>query len=160
MFWIVVTKCTNLGVVSPCIIIYSNKLTNQMHHSLIFIDCRLNTAQHVSGVLTPIFRSLSSAVAASGLPLERGGSSAIGRRRSGPYHHVPTVNQRRLLQLISSWWWAWRCPKHVELYWNDRQNIERLMHLVGWFFNKCTKFGFSMIFVLILRKYSGSKHGA
>jgi len=31
------------------------------------------------------------------------------------YHHVPTVNQRLLLQLISSWWWAW-CPKHVELY--------------------------------------------
>jgi len=22
------------------------------------------------------------------------------------YHHVPTVNQRRLLQLISFWWWA------------------------------------------------------
>jgi hypothetical protein len=36
------------------------------------------------------------------------------------YHHVPTVNQRLLLQLLSSWWWAWRCPKHVELYLNDK----------------------------------------
>jgi len=28
-------------------------------------------------------------------------------------HQVPKVNQRRLLQFISSWWWAWVCPKYV-----------------------------------------------
>ena len=55
-----------------------------MHQSLRFIACRLNTAQHVLGVLMPIIRSLSNAVAAFGLPLERGGSSAVGRGRSGP----------------------------------------------------------------------------
>ena len=89
--------------------IYSNKSTNQMHQSFRFIACRLNIAQYVSGILMSIIRSLSTAVAASGLPLEH------------CYHHVPTVNQRRLLQLISSWWWAWGCPKPVELYLNDRQ---------------------------------------
>ena len=37
----------------------------------------------LQGILLPIIRSLSTAAAASGLPLERGGSSAVGRR-SGP----------------------------------------------------------------------------
>ena len=35
----------------------------------------------------PIIRSLSTAVAASGLPLERGSSSAVGRGRAGRPDH-------------------------------------------------------------------------
>ena len=66
------------------VVFYSNKSTNQMHQSLRSIACCSNTAQHVSGILMPIIKSSTTAVAASGFPSDHGGSSAVGRGRSGP----------------------------------------------------------------------------
>ena len=52
------TYMMNLGIVSPRIIVHSNKSTIQMHQSLRFIALRSDTAQHVSAILMPIIRSL------------------------------------------------------------------------------------------------------
>jgi hypothetical protein len=52
------TGFRQLGFESLCIIIHSNKSTNQMYQSIRFIARRLIRVQHVSGILMPIIRSL------------------------------------------------------------------------------------------------------
>jgi hypothetical protein len=105
------------------------KWINQPDAAISQVYYMSHTALHVSGIFITIIRSSTRSVAASGLPLGRGDSSAVGRVRADRpdhdqqhcYHHAPTGNQRLLLNLLSSWWWAWGCPKHVELYLNVKQ---------------------------------------
>jgi hypothetical protein len=100
----------------------------------------LFTAQHVSGVLTPIIRSSTTAVPAAGLLLERGGSSAVGsgwanwpdHNQQRCYHHAPKVKPEAATAVVELLMMGVRTPETSRVV-NKRQDnkLEKLLHLVG-----------------------------
>jgi hypothetical protein len=68
------------------------KRINQPDAAISQVYClSLDTAQYFLGILMPIITSSTTAVAASGLPLERGSSSAVDRGRAGRPSRPQTI---------------------------------------------------------------------
>jgi len=89
------------------------------------LSWRLFTAQHVSGVLTPIIRSSTTAVVASGY-------NRPDHDQQHCYHHGPKVKPVATTAVVELLMMSVRTPKTCWAV-NKRQDnkLEKLLHLVG-----------------------------
>jgi hypothetical protein len=93
-------------------IFHSNKSTSKMQQFHKFITWRLCVAQHVSGTSLPIIRSVQLHSVPLVLLLELCWSWDHDQQRYNC--HAPTVKPEAPSAVVRSWWWAERCPKHVQ----------------------------------------------
>jgi hypothetical protein len=127
-----------------------NKLTNQMQQFYKFIFWSFVSLNMFRAPPRPSSGSYNCINSLWFYRWSVGGSSVVGRGLAGYtvqtttgrlyrpdhdqqrwQHHAPTVKPEAVNAVVSSWWWAWRRPKHVERNKTSSNKIVKLLHLVG-----------------------------
>ena len=104
---------TNLIFVWQCIINVGKVMQkNQLDAAIIYWSIR--SAQHVSGNLLPVIRSVRLRFLQHMVSCCCGGQG-VGERQRGTAHHSNRLPYAVKVSVLRSWRWAKDCPKHVEL---------------------------------------------
>jgi hypothetical protein len=116
----------------------SNKLTNQMQHFYKFITWHFVSLNRFWAPPRPSSGAYNC-INSLRFYFGRGGSSVVSRGLAGTTRPRLTtllpprskVKPEAVSAGVSSWWWAWRCPKHVEQHKTASNKLVKLLHLVG-----------------------------